>query len=102
MTTRKLTERQVKWSQFMAEFSLSINFRAGKKAERPDALSRRRQDLPKIDDDPRHKEREFRLIKDEWLTNKPKQISPTVVANIGGVIVPKGSALFEDPEFQSL
>lgn len=59
MTSRRLTERQVRWSQFLAQFNFVIKFRAGKNADRPDALSRRSQDIPKGDDDPRLKEREF-------------------------------------------
>ena len=102
MTTRNLTERQIRWSQLMAEFNFSIHFRAGKKAERPDALSRRVQDVPKRDDDPRLKERESQLLKDEWLGIKPTNSNLVAVTSIEKATIPKGPALFEDPELQSL
>ena len=101
MTTQNLTERQIRWSQLMAEFNFSINFRAGKKAERPDALSRRAQDVPKRDDDPRLKERESQLLKDEWMGIIRTNNNLVAVTNIEKATIPKGPALFEEPELQS-
>lgn len=68
MTTRKLSERQVRWSHFLSQFNFTLKFRAGKSSEKPDALSRREQDIPKGEDDERLRTRVVQLIKDEWLS----------------------------------
>lgn len=45
MTTKKLTKRQVKWTEFLAGFNFVINYRPGKKNEKADALTRRTGNL---------------------------------------------------------
>ena len=67
MTSRKLTERHVRWSQVLSQFDFKIDFRTGKQSERPDALSRKAQDIPNSVDDTRLKERDFQLIQDAWV-----------------------------------
>lgn len=67
MASKRLTERQVRWAQLLSQFNFKLKFRAGKHGRRPDALSRRAQDIPVSLEDPRLKQREFKLIKDEWL-----------------------------------
>ena len=67
MTARKLTERQVRWSQVLSQFNFQLRFRAGKKSLRPDALSRRQQDMPRGEEDERLRNRISQLLKDEWL-----------------------------------
>ena len=62
MTARQLTERQVRWSLVLSQFQFQLKFRAGKKAERPDALSRRHQDMPQKGDDERLKNRIVQLV----------------------------------------
>lgn len=52
-----LTERQMRWSTLLSEFDYDLQYRPGKLAVRPDALSRRGQDIP-------------RDITDERLTNR--------------------------------
>lgn len=91
MTSRRLTERQVRWSQFLAQFNFVINFRAGKNADRPNALSRRSQDIPKGDDDPRLKEREFQLIKNQWLPTDMKTDNLVAISYINKNIIPLSS-----------
>ncbi|KAI1000885.1 hypothetical protein K3495_g7311 [Podosphaera aphanis] len=41
MTTQKLTERQVRWSQLLLQYNFEMIFRPGRIGQRPDALSRR-------------------------------------------------------------
>jgi hypothetical protein len=65
MTTRKLSEKQVRWSLIFSQFRFQLKFRAGKKAQRPDALSRREQDMPGGKEDERFKNRINQLLKDE-------------------------------------
>ncbi|KAI0993370.1 hypothetical protein K3495_g14814, partial [Podosphaera aphanis] len=98
MTTRTLNERQIRWSQFLSNFDFKLQFRPGRQAARPDALSRREQDMPKNPDDYRLKDRELQLIKNTWIsavdTNK-------VVENCTRNI-PNGLSMFSDEQLQNL
>src|SRR5260221_1267775 len=40
-TTKKLTRRQARWSEFLSQFNLSIRFRPGRLGAKPNALTRR-------------------------------------------------------------
>ena len=117
MTSRKLSERQVRWSQVLSQFDFRLKFRAGEDSQRPDALSRREQDMPHGVDDDRLKEREFQLLKDNWLIELPG--AETTHANIcvaqtiqaqgnhqivsrGEKEIPSGPDLFQEPELQQL
>ena len=99
MTLRRLTERQVRWSQFLSQFSFRLQYRKGSAsaAARPDALSRREQDMPS-QDDIRYSERDFRLLRDEWLPTQETQISSSST----GALSPAGCQIFQDPEFITL
>ena len=104
MTSRKLGERQVRWAQFLSEFNFRIQFRSGKKSLRPDALSRRAQDMPKDPDDPRLKEREFQLIHDSWLnkTDHKSELALSTLINKCHQSIPNGRELFKEEELQEL
>jgi hypothetical protein len=68
-TTKALSQRQVRWSEFISQFNFRIVYRPGAKAVRPDALSRKPGDRPaKTDvDDDRIKNRERTLLPaDMW------------------------------------
>ena len=101
MTNRKLTERHVRWSLVLTNFNFKILFRAGKQSDRPDALSRRQQDLPLSEEDPRLKEREFQLIQNNWITSS-SLIAVADVMTEREQIVPSGPQLFEDEEIRGL
>ena len=45
-TTKALSQRQVRWSEFLSQFNFRIVYRPGSKAVRPDALSRKPGDRP--------------------------------------------------------
>lgn len=62
MQLRRLNERQMRWADTLSRFDFSLQFRPGKLAITPDALSRRDQDMPKDPEDERLKMREKRLI----------------------------------------
>jgi len=47
MTTKQLSRRQARWSEFLSRFNFQIVYRSGKLNNRPDALSRRPQDHPR-------------------------------------------------------
>ncbi len=65
MTTRKLTERQMRWSLVLSKFNFTIAYRPGKSNDAADALSRRGQDFPEGEDDDRQRLRLHQLLKDE-------------------------------------
>ena len=46
MTTKLLSQRQVRWSEFLSRFNFRIVYRPGKLAGKPDALSRKAEDQP--------------------------------------------------------
>ncbi|KAI0999353.1 hypothetical protein K3495_g8842 [Podosphaera aphanis] len=103
MSSKLLTERQVRWSLLLSQFNFKLKFRAGKQGGRPDALSRRSQDIPKSLDDPRLKEREYRLLKNQWLPTA-KDVEPIEIFPISleKDPIPLGSCLFEDTGLQEL
>jgi RNase H-like domain found in reverse transcriptase/Integrase zinc binding domain len=53
MSTKKLTRRQARWAEFLSQFHFEIKWRPGKDTTKPDALTRRSQDLPSDVSDPR-------------------------------------------------
>ncbi|KAI1000182.1 hypothetical protein K3495_g8016 [Podosphaera aphanis] len=63
-TSKVLSQRQVRWSEFLSQFNFQIVYRPGVKATRPDALSRKSEDRPnKFDgDDDRVKNRERTVL----------------------------------------
>jgi hypothetical protein len=60
---RQLSERQMRWADVLAEFDFELQYRPGKQAVRPDALSRREQDVPQDISDERVSHR-FRVLFD--------------------------------------
>ena len=56
MSTKQLSRRQARWSEFLSRFNYHITYRPGKAGGKPDALTHRSGDLPKEGDtqDPRH------------------------------------------------
>lgn len=50
MTKQKLSERQVRWAEKLAEFQFNLSYRPGSENAAADALSRREQDMPKLGD----------------------------------------------------
>ncbi|ODM14395.1 hypothetical protein SI65_10230 [Aspergillus cristatus] len=51
MTTKLLNRRQACWSEFLSHFNFKIVYRPGKQGAKPDALTRRSEDLPKEGDE---------------------------------------------------
>ena len=49
-TTKLLNRRQARWSEFLSRFNFKITYRPGKQGAKPDALTRRSEDLPKEGD----------------------------------------------------
>ncbi|KAI0996563.1 hypothetical protein K3495_g11619 [Podosphaera aphanis] len=114
MSTRKLSERQVRWSYTLSQFNFELRFRVGKCCQRPDALSRREQDMPVDADDERLKSREIQLIKDSWMEKeneagnfKANILSASVASmdlldrNLSHGL-PTGGQIFQEAELQLL
>ena len=51
MTTKMLNRRQARWSEFLTRYNFRIIYRPRKQGEKPDALTRRLEDLPKEGDE---------------------------------------------------
>lgn len=47
MTSKRLNRRQARWAEFLSEFNFKIQYRPGNQGTKPDALTRRSQDLPR-------------------------------------------------------
>lgn len=62
---QKLSERQIRWAQFLSQFNFTLEYRPGPQNTLADALSRRDQDLPKDDEDDRVKSRRMQLLSND-------------------------------------
>jgi transposase InsO family protein len=56
MTTKRLTRRQARWAEFLADYNFQITYRPGKDNQKADALTRRPGDRPSGPEDDRQKE----------------------------------------------
>lgn len=63
MTTKQLSRRQVRWSEFLSQFQFAIKSVPGKDNRKPDSLTRRSQDMPKDKDDDRIQYQHQSLLK---------------------------------------
>jgi len=50
-TTKELTGRQIRWSEVLSGFDFKIEYRPGKEAGKPAALTRRKADMPQEGDE---------------------------------------------------
>jgi transposase InsO family protein len=92
-----LNERQMCWADLLTEFDFDLYYRPGRLAARPDALSRRSQDMPNS-------------ITDERLTNRFRVLLKRVRIKTGRANLrpamkdldfEKDVPLFEEPELQA-
>ena len=77
MTTKQLSRRQARWSEFLSWFDFEIVYWPGKQREKPDALTRRSRDFPADGDDERTKYQNQVVFKSHNLPvelQKPLQI----------------------------
>ena len=63
MTTKQLSRRQARWSEYLSRFNFIIQYRPGKQGGKPDALTRRSQDLPTDVSDERIKHQDQIVLK---------------------------------------
>ena len=76
MTTKHLTRRQVRWSEFLSQFDWKIRATPGRQNSKADALTRRSQDLPADDNDPRIRQQDQALLKTYNLSSLEVQLQP--------------------------
>jgi len=70
-TTKELTGRQIRWSEVLSGFDFKIEYRPGKEGAKPDALTRRKADMPQEGDE--------RLTqKERILLPKEKYFDPSI------------------------
>jgi len=50
-TTKELSDRQIQWSEVLSDFDFKIEFRPRKEGGKPDALTRRKADMPQEGDE---------------------------------------------------
>ncbi|KAI0992802.1 hypothetical protein K3495_g15382, partial [Podosphaera aphanis] len=72
MTTKELSRRQVRWSEFLSQFDFVIKSRSGRDNVKADSLTRRSQDLPKNNSDPRVQYQRQTLL-------PPEKLDPSVI-----------------------
>ncbi|KAF6783741.1 reverse transcriptase domain protein [Colletotrichum sojae] len=100
MKKQRLTERQSRWAEELAQYDFYLEYRPGKEAVVPDALSRREQDAPQGWDDEREQGRVLQLIPD---TASPQRSAsdPRAGRATQGEI-PRMSVFGAHPELQDL
>jgi hypothetical protein len=69
MTTKRLSRRQARWSEFLSRFDFRLIYRPGVQGGKPDALTRRSSDLPQGEEDERHQHQKQTVL-------KPHNLSP--------------------------
>ncbi|KAM3518660.1 hypothetical protein MY4038_010031, partial [Beauveria bassiana] len=93
MTTKRLSRRQARWSEFLSRFNFKLIYRPGKQGGKPDALTRRSSDLPHDDRDERQKHQNQIVL-------KPGNLSPGMlpVSINQAVLDPRGQEIEESIE----
>jgi hypothetical protein len=76
MSTKMLNRRQARWSEFLSRFNFKITYRPGKQGEKPDALTRRSEDLPKEGDERLEHQSRVILKKENFAEVEPPQTLP--------------------------
>ena len=77
MSTKRLTQRQVRWSEFLSQFHFQIQYRPGPLNGKADALSRWEADQPDDNDE--------RLAYRDQVLLKPETLCPRVQASIATI-----------------
>lgn len=71
MTTKQLTRRQVRWSEFLSEFDFVIKSVPARKHQKADSFTRHSQDLSSSKEDPRVLYQQQSLL-------KPRNLDPAI------------------------
>lgn len=74
-TTKQLSHRQARWSEYLSRFNFTITYRPGKQGELPDALTRRSQDQPAQEE--ARKARQQTLLRPDLFLNPSIRLTET-------------------------
>ena len=105
MKTRRLNERQMRWAEVLARYCFKLSYRPGTLASRPDALSRREQDVPEGQQDDRLQHRYRQLLEPPSAMVNAMDIAPdSHDTPSGSSNDPPGEqdTPFMDPDLQAL
>ena len=80
MTTKQLSRRQARWSKYLSRFNFVIQFRPGKLGGKPNALTKRSDDLPK--------EGNERIKQMQQTVLKEHNLDPAIKSNLDPVATP--------------
>src|SRR3978361_392175 len=69
-TTKELNGRQIRWSEKLSQFNLSIEYRPGKQGGKPDTLTRRTADLPTPEDNRKTQRQRVLLPKERYFKDE--------------------------------
>lgn len=72
MTSKDLSRRQARWSEFLSRFNFIIAYRPGRLGTKPDALTRRSEDLPAGKEDERLRQQHQTVL-------KPHNLDPEII-----------------------
>jgi transposase InsO family protein len=81
-TKQRLSERQVRWSSILEEFRFTLLHRPGTQSVVPDALSRREQDIPAGENDPRLLENNAILLPDHLFQTNVVRLQSTITHEV--------------------
>jgi hypothetical protein len=98
MKVRRLNERQMRWAEILARYCFKLSYRPGRLASRPDALSRREQDVPEGQEDDRLQHRYKQLLKSATRI----QTTDTSPSEQNGDVPNEQNTPFTDPDLQAL
>jgi hypothetical protein len=73
MIIKELNRRRARWAEFLSESDFKIMYRSGKQEGKPDALTRRKQDLSAETDDLRKEHQRQIVLKEDQLDNDIKE-----------------------------
>lgn len=74
ISTKTLNRRQARWSEFLSRFNFVISYRPGRLGGKPDALTRRSEDLPS-----EKRDEHFRQY--QQIVLKPHNLDPELIQN---------------------
>ena len=92
-STKLLSRRQARWSEYLSRFNFKIVFTPGKANGKPDALTRRSQDLPQEGDE--------RLNHQQQIVLKPHNFDKALDLHASRTENPRTNQSEDDPESES-
>ena len=76
-TTKEVTDRQIRWSKVLSGFDFKIEFRRGKEGGKPDALTRRKADMPQEGDERLMQKERILLLRGKYFNTTIQEMETT-------------------------